>query len=301
MTKLVFLGTGGMLPTKERNVQSLYLDHNGEGILLDCGEGTQRQLQLAGLNLQKISIILISHWHGDHVLGLPGLLQTMNSFAHESKELHLYGPTGSKNFLDSLLAGSHCDMQLNLTIHEIDAPQLQELTTLKDFSLHAINLEHSIPCLGFKFTKNARRVIQKNKLPKGLQGPLVGELQSGNTIEFAAKTINPEDVSYVQEAQSVGFIFDTLLCPACDELATGCSVLIAESSLTHDLLHKAKEFHHLTAFQAGELASRTGVEHLILTHFSQRYKDVGILEQDAKKAFTNVLCAEDFLEIEFDF
>jgi ribonuclease Z len=297
----VFLGTAGMVPTKERNVQSLYLEHEGEGILLDCGEGTQRQLSLAGLSAQKISTILISHWHGDHVGGLLSLLQTIGNFASEEKTLQLFGPVGTKEYFSHLTRSCAFDTPITVHITELSFTTLTTFYETEDYALQAIQLEHSIPCLGYRFEKKAWRTIEKDKLPPGLKGPDIGRLQKGETVQHGEQEIHPEDISTVVPATGISFIFDTELCAACEELAKNTHTLVSEAVYTHDLLHKAKQYQHLTAYQVAQLASRMHVQQLILTHFSQRYKETLPLEQDAKRAFTNVICAQDFLEIQFDF
>ena len=301
--KLVFLGTSGMVPTKDRNVQSLYLDYNGEGILLDCGEGTQRQITLAGLSAQKIRKILISHWHGDHVAGLLGLIQTLGNFGNEDVTVHLYGPTGTQGFLDHMMQSCVFDMTLNLEVHELDPQGLETFYEHDDYYLQCAPLEHSIPTLGFRFVKKERRKFDKQKLRElGLEeGPLLGELQKGKSIEHNSTTITPEEVTELIGEKSLAFIFDTQLTDNCYELAKNSEVLVSEAVYTSDLEHKAEQYKHLTAKQVAHIAAQCGVHQLILTHFSQRYKTTAELEEDAKQLFDNVVCAYDLMKVEFDF
>ena len=301
MTKVTFLGTAGMVPTKERNVQSIYLDYNGEGILLDCGEGTQRQITLAKLNAQKIKKILISHWHGDHVLGLPGLIQTIGNFAPEGKQLTIYGPEGSKKYFDNLMNSSVFETKLEINLVELKPKELEIFYETEDYRLLAAPLEHSIPCLGFRFERKEKIKILKNKLPKNLTGQLIGKLQSGKSIVFENKTINSEDVTIIEPSKSLAFIFDTKLTDACFDIAEEADYLISEAVYTSELEHKAEEYGHLTARQVAQIASQAGVKNLILTHFSQRYKDISVLESDAKNVFENIICAYDFLKINLPF
>ena len=301
--KLVFLGTSAMVPTKERNVQSLYIDYNGDGILLDCGEGTQRQITLAGLNAQKIKTILISHWHGDHVSGLVGLIQTLGNFAGEEKTIKLYGPVGTKEYLDHTLNSCEFDTKLNLDVYEIDAPELIVFHETDSYEIQAINLDHSIPCLGYSFVKKERRKMNEKKLTAlGLKmGPAVGKLQKGKSIEHEGKTIKPEDVSTLLPSHKISFVFDTQLTDACFELAKDSDLVVSEAVYLHELEAKATEYKHMTAQQAAQIASQAGAKELILTHFSQRYKDIAVLEEEAKTVFDNVRCAFDFMKVELDF
>lgn len=299
--KLVFLGTSSMVPTSTRNVQSIYIDYNGEGILLDCGEGTQRQITLAKLNAQKIKKVLISHWHGDHVSGLVGLIQTLGNFAAEGKSVKLFGPVGTKKYFDNMMNGCIFETKLEVEITELDPKGLETFYENEDYRLKAVPLEHSVPCLGFRFEKKEKRKILSNKLPKGLIGPLVGKLQSGENIDYDGKTVFAEDVTELEPAKAISFIFDTKLTDACFDLAEGSEVLVSEAVYTTEHEHKAEEYKHLTAKQVANIASQCGVGQLILTHFSQRYKDISLLEEDAKLVYENVICAYDFLKLELSF
>lgn len=300
--KLVFLGTSGMVPTKERNVQSLYLDYNGEGILLDCGEGTQRQLTFAGLNAQKIKTILISHWHGDHVSGLVGLLQTIGNFSGVEKTLRLFGPVGTKEHLNALMNSCIFENKLNLEVTELDLPKLRSFYETDEYVLQGINLDHSVPCIGYRFERKERRKMNSKLLKEqSLSGPLVGRLQNGETINYKGKAITPEDVSILEPSWAIAFIFDTQLTQACYDLAENSAVLVSEAVYDHSLEHKAEEFKHMTARQAAHVAANSGVSQLILTHFSQRYKDVSLLEADAKNLFEQVTLAYDLMKIDLPF
>ncbi|MCA9477666.1 MAG: ribonuclease Z [Nanoarchaeota archaeon] len=300
--KVVFLGTSGMVPTKERNVQGIYLDYNGEGILLDCGEGTQRQIQHAGLNAQKIKKILISHWHGDHVSGLLGLLQTIGNFSGDDKTIKLFGPVGSKQYLEHLTKSCVFDVQLNLEVIELNPTGLETFFENEDYALQAILLDHSVPCLGFKFLRKERRKMNQAALQeKGVQGELVGQLQSGKSVEVKGISISPEEVSVIEPSRSVSFIFDTRICDACYTLAQDSDLLVSEAVYKDDLQDKAQEYGHMTALQVAQVASQSGVEQLILTHFSQRYKDVGELEEEAKSLFENTSCAYDLMKVNLPF
>ena len=302
--RLVFLGTSAMVPTKERNVQSIYLDYNGEGILLDCGEGTQRQLQFANLNAQKITTILISHWHGDHVSGLIGLLQTLGHFCGEEKKtLHLFGPKDSKKYLNNLLSSCIFELNIHLEVTEIDSSQLTLCRQTNQYEIHAQNLEHSVPTLGFRFIKKPRYSIIPSKLAQ-LNipvGPHLQQLQQGKSIDFQGQTISPQEVCQYHSQKSIAFVFDTRECSACYSLAESADLLVCEAVYTHDLLHKAHEYFHMTAQQAAQLASQSSAQELILTHFSQRFKDVSVLQDEAKNIFPNTTCAYDFMKKELDF
>lgn len=301
---ITFLGTAGMVPTKDRNVQSIYIDYKGSGILLDCGEGTQRQLQLAGLNAQKIKIILISHWHGDHVSGLVGLIQTIGNFANDvDKTVKLFGPPGTKDFFYHLMSSCEFETKIGIEVNELSPKGVEQFYETEDYAISSAMLEHSIPTLGFRFEQKAKRKINKAKLDKlGIKpGPQVAKLQAGESIIVDEKEIQPDSISTLHPAKAVAFVFDTQLTDNCFALAQNAQILISEAVYKHDLLEKAMEYKHMTSTQAAQVASQAGAEQLILTHFSQRYKDVSELEAEAKTVFPNTMCAYDLLKIKPQF
>lgn len=300
--KVVFLGTSGMVPTKDRNVQSIYMEYDGEGILLDCGEGTQRQITLAKLNAQKIKTILISHWHGDHVSGLVGLIQTLGNFSADDKTVRLFGPVGTKKYLANLMESCIFETKLILDVIELNPKKLETFYETDDYQLQAAALDHSVPCLGYRFVRKEKRKMFPEKLKSlGVKGPLVGRLQEGATVKVDEKDVSPDEVSEIIPAKQMAFIFDTQLTDNCFTLAQDADLLVSEAVYTTEHEHKAIEYKHLTARQVAQIASQSGVKKLILTHFSQRYKDVDVLKEDAKAVFENVDCAFDFMKIELPF
>ena len=298
--KLVFLGTGAMVPTKDRNVQGMYLEYNGEGILVDCGEGTQRQMNIAGINRTKVKKILISHWHGDHVAGLIGLVQTLGN-VEEPGTLQLFGPVGSKEYFDHMIKCCAFDLRLNVEILEIDPKDDNPITFFENdqYLLQAGALKHSIPCLGYSFIEKDQRKISMVKAKRfGLeQGPTLGKLQRGENVIFRGKTIKPEEVSSMKKGKKITFILDTEACPAINNLSKEADLLVAEATYESSLDEKAEEYKHLTAQTVAQVASQEDVKKVILTHFSQRYKSVDVIEEDAKKVFPNTICAFDFMQV----
>ncbi|MFP4119326.1 MAG: ribonuclease Z [Candidatus Woesearchaeota archaeon] len=297
--KITFLGTSGMVPTKERNVQGIHIEHKGEGILLDCGEGTQRQLSIANINAQKITTILISHWHGDHVSGLIGLIQTLGNFSGGEKKIKLFGPEGTKAHLNNLLNSCLFETNIEIEVKEVNASRLTTIHETDTYSIEAIDLEHSVPCLGYRFTRKDYRKMDNEALSRyGIKpGPLVGRLQEGRKVTVNGTTITPEMVSTTIPAEHVAFILDTKLTRGCYDLAENARLLVSEAVYTHELENKAIEYKHMTARQAAQVASEAGVQELILTHFSQRYKDLQPFVDDAKELFERVSCAYDFMTL----
>src|SRR3989344_3203638 len=282
--ELIFLGTSSMVPTKERAHQAMFLTVKNNGILIDCGEGTQRQMKIAGINLVKIDKILISHWHGDHVLGLPGLLQTLSSTSNEySKTMEIYGPPGLGKKFEMLKTA----LEFELTFEN------------REYKIESALLDHSTPSYGFSIIEADHRNIDLAKAKKlGLSpGIELGKLQDGETIEFKGKKITPEDASETTKGKKLTIIPDTALCKECIELADEADILIAEATYANDLSEKAEKYKHLTAGQAGLIANKANAKKLILTHFSQRYKNTQQIEEDARTVFDNVIAAKDFMRV----
>ncbi|MFH1399672.1 MAG: ribonuclease Z [Candidatus Woesearchaeota archaeon] len=293
--QLLFLGTSCMIPTKQRNTSAILLTYKSENILFDCGEGTQRQLRIAGLKPSKITKILISHWHGDHVLGLPGIIQTMGASEYNGT-LKIFGPKGSKSHVEKMMDAFSFDNKVNFEVVEITKKRFFETA---DFILEAKYLEHGMPCVGYSFIEKDRRRI-KVAVAKSLgipDGPLLGALQAGRTIKVKGREISPEIATYVVKGKKITYVADTVICDNAIELAQDSDILISESVYDSSLEEKAQEYKHLTARQAGLIANQAEVKKLVLTHFSQRYKDTQTIEEDARVVFNNVLCAEDFMKI----
>ena len=292
---IIFLGTSAMVPTKDRNHSGIYLEYRGEGILFDCGEGIQRQLKLAGITPTKIKQICISHWHGDHVLGLPGLLLTLGSCDYTSC-LRLYGPTGSKNYLKNMLTGFAEKISIDVEIIEVSTGTIYDGS---DYSLECTKLEHSIPCIGFAFHEKDRRRINVSFVRKlGIpDGPLLGKLQNGKSVEWKGKKVDVNEATRIIKGKRIVYIGDTVPCANAQKLAKNADILIAEATHSDEIEDKAEAYGHMTAKQTAMLASESEVKKLIMTHFSQRYKTVDMLLEEAKTIFPKTECAYDFMKV----
>jgi len=296
MIKLTFLGTASMMPTKERNAIAMLLSYEGEHILIDCGENTQRQLRFINVDPAKITKIILTHTHGDHVLGLPGLMQTIAN-ANLERPLEIYGPKNTKKFIDQLT-----DLFLRKTevpkiqVHEIDQGIFYEN---KHFQIEATRLDHTTYCLGYAFKEKDKRRINLAYTKKfGLtKHPLLGKLQQGESITFKGKKISPKEATTLHVGKKIVFILDTKFTQNAISLAKNADLLIIEATFSEELQEKAIEAKHLTTKDAAEIAKKAEVKKLILTHFSKRYKEVKELEKEAKKIFKNTSAASDFLEI----
>ena len=296
--QLTFLGTSAMVPTKERNASAIYLDFEGEGILFDCGEGTQRQMNIAGINRQKVKKICISHWHGDHVAGLLGLIQTIGNIDNPP-DINLFGPTGTKQRFESLMNSCIFDRRVNIKVTEINAQKPEVILSTQNYEILAVNLNHGVPCLGYCFRQKDFRKINMSKARKlGLsEGPKIGRLQNNYNVTHNKKLIKPDDVSKMIKGKKITVIMDTMQCKQCIDLADESDILIIESSYAPNLDEKAKQYKHMTSEQAAQIAHQANVKKLILTHFSQRYKTPQEIEKGAKDIFPEALCAFDFMKI----
>ena len=292
---LRFLGTSSMVPTKERNHQSILLSYKKDNIMVDCGEGTQRQLKIAGLKANSITKLLISHWHGDHVLGIPGLMQTL-AVSNYDKTLEIYGPKGTRQHFKWMFKAFEFTRKIKYKIREVSNGKFFEN---EDFKLYSYKLEHKIPCVGYKFVEKDKIRILPNKMKSiGLkEGPLIGKLQKGRSINFKGKRIKPEDVGFIEKGRTIGIITDTGLCENCLKIAENADLLVSEATFKTELSEKAYEYSHLTIKDAAYIATKANVKKLIVTHFSQRYKSSNEIEEEAKNYFNNVRAAYDFMKI----
>src|SRR3989338_3175801 len=294
--QITFLGTSSMVPTKDRNQIAVFLSYGSEGILFDCGEGTQRQFKIAGISLTKVTKILLSHWHGDHVLGLPGLIQTLSSTDYKGK-LEIYGPIGTKKRMEKMFEAFVFDKRLNFVVKEVKNGVFFENN---EFQLEAYSLEHGIEILGYRFVEKDKRKIDMKKIKKFNipDGPLIGKLQQNKSIEHNGKKIMPEEVAYIESGKKIAYITDTVLCDNCYKIADDADLLICEATYSSKLVGKSEEHGHMTAKQAAQIANKSNAKQLILIHFSARYKNTQELEEDARNIFDNVICANDFMKIE---
>ena len=286
-----------MVPTKKRNHSAIYIKNKSTGILVDCGEGTQRQMRIAGLNLPSVNKILITHWHGDHTLGLPGFLQTLNSKSSTyTGTLEIYGPPGIRKKFEMMKETFDFELEYEVKIEEAKKGVIFKN---KDFRIESELLDHAIPSYGYSIIEEPKRhimmdAVKKLKLP---EGPLIGQLQEGKSVEFKGTEIHPDQVSKKTKGKKLTIIGDTGICKACIDLAESADLLICESTYANDLKDKADLYKHLTAGEAGLIANKAGAEKLVLTHFSQRYKDTQQIEEDARTVFDNVTAAKDFMRV----
>ena len=297
--ELTFLGTSAMVPTKERNVSGVFLSFQTEGILFDCGEGTQRQMNICGINRNKVTKIFITHWHADHSAGIIGLLQTISNAEEKPKRVDIFGPKGTQERIKHINLAFVHDSGLNLFVHDIDPKGVEQCYEDELFVIEAVKLDHTTTCLGYSFVEKDRRRINMAYLKKlGVpEGPHLQKLQQGESITYKGKAVDVEKATSIVKGRKISYIMDTKFCHNAILLARNADLLITEASYTNELEDKAREYKHMTAGDAARIANEANVKKLILTHFSQRYKTTLEIEEDARTAFDNVICAKDFMRV----
>jgi len=289
-----------MVPTKDRNVSGYYLDYNGEGILFDCGEGTQRQMNIAGIKRNKVKKILVTHWHGDHVSGIVGLIQTIGN-SEEAVTLSVYGPKGTKEKMGHLMKSCSFETKVEVKVFELEPKKLETIYENDLYCIQAAKLYHSIPCLGYRFVEKDRLKIKMSKLQKeGVkEGSHLKKLQDGKDMTYKGKKYLVKDYTSEVKGKIFSYVPDTMFGPNCVLLAENADVLLCEATFDHSLAEKAHEKKHGTSQQAAQDAQEANVKKLLLTHFSQRYKELSKVLEDAKDVFLNTECAFDFMKVKF--
>ncbi len=297
MIKVQFLGTSGSVPTESRGMPAVYLEYRGNRMLFDCGEGTQRQMRIAGLPFMKLDKIFISHFHADHCLGLGGLIQTMDLFKR-SKKLEIYGPEGIHEVVNKIITTGHFVLEgFDLEIIEIKPEGVEQIYKDKDIKISCAALDHTVPCLGFSFEQTEKREFDKKKaLSLGVpEGPLFSQLQAGEDVKVGKKTIKADQVlSKPIFGKKVTYVSDTYPCKAAVDLAKNSDVLIHESTFSDELKESSKEGMHTTAGEAAKIAKKAKAKKLYLAHISQRYPNAKILEKEAREIFPGAKVANDF-------
>lgn len=302
--ELEFLGTVAGMPVRDRNVSSIclkLLQERGTVWLFDCGEATQHQILKSSIKLSKLEKIFITHLHGDHIYGLPGIL-TSRAYSGGKTPLTIYGPIGIKNYVTTVLLMSQAHLEYDLHIEEI-SENLNEGFIFEDhqFLVEIAKLEHRIDSYGYRITEKDQpghllfEKLEKAGVPPG---PLFSQIKKGNdiTLDNGQKLIATEYVGPNQKGRIVVIMGDTRICENSSKLSINADVLVHESTFTEDLQELAYKYYHTTAFQAAKLAQECHVNELILTHLSSRYQGEGLdqLLQEAKGMHENTHIAHDF-------
>lgn len=289
--ELVTLGTASQVPTRARAHHGAFLRWDREGILFDPGEGTQRQLTLAGISASSITRICITHLHGDHCLGLPGVLQrlTLDRVQHP---VDLYFPAAGQEYVDRLRRASAGHTDVEVREHPVAGDGVVD--TWPGLRLEARALDHRVATYGWRLQEpDGRRMLPQRLEAVGVAGPDVGRLQREGRLEVGGRMVTLEEVSEPRRGQSFAFVMDTRACDAAVELARGVDLLVTESTYLASEEQLAEEYAHLTARQAGRIAATAGARRLVLTHFSGRHDDETMFAEEAAAVFADVHAARD--------
>ena len=299
--EITVLGTSSATPTKDRNPSAQYVRLDKHVFLFDCGEGTQNQLLRNQLKLQKVRYVLISHLHGDHYFGLPGLITSMSLF-NRTEPLVLIGPKPLQSFLNQILAEGGGDLSYEIQFIETNPDISETLVEHEDFSITTVPLKHRIPCTGFVLReKGAIRKINVDAcIENGVPVSFYESLKLGlDYISDSGREIENEIFTFdTPSLRSFAYISDTIFDLGIVPYIQGVNLLYHESTFMHDRLARAEETFHTTAKQAGIIAAEAGVEQLMLGHYSARYDDLFPLLEEAKEQHENTILGQEGLKLE---
>ncbi|BBC36442.1 Ribonuclease Z [Streptomyces graminofaciens] len=276
--EFVVLGTASQVPTRHRNHNGYLLRWDGQGILFDPGEGTQRQMLRAGVAAHDLDRICVTHFHGDHSLGLAGVIQRIN-LDRVPHDVTAHYPRSGQRFFDRLRYAT----AYRETVRLIEAPVEEDgvLAATSSYTLDARKLSHPVESYGYRLIEpDGRRMLPERLAARGIRGADIGRIQREGAVDGVAL----EDVSEPRRGQRFAFVMDTRLCDGVYALADAADMLVIESTFLDEDVELAVEHGHLTAGQAASVARDCGVRHLVLTHFSQRYSEPDEFERQARAA-----------------
>ncbi|KYK28276.1 ribonuclease Z [Thermoplasmatales archaeon SG8-52-1] len=301
MTQLsiIFLGTSGSWPTMKRNVTSIAIKRAGEVILFDCGEGTQRQFQKSKLSYMQISKIFITHFHGDHFLGLPGLIQTMQ-LNDRDIPLHIYGPKGMVKLVSQILSLGYFKPSFQIFSYDLNPG---DTVKFEEYYIHILKVKHGIPAFAYCLEEKMRpgKFDKSKALKLGIpEGPLFSKLQRGENIvlDNGKKIFSKSVLGPPRKGRKIVISGDTVPIKDMINFAKDADILIHEATFDSSLEEISNEYGHTTASQAAHIAKKAKVERLYLTHISPRYLNGDTLEKEAKKIFKNSFVSKDFQDVE---
>jgi ribonuclease Z len=297
--ELVILGTASQTPTRHRNHNGYFLQFDKHGFLFDPGEGTQRQMLMAGVSASDITRICITHFHGDHALGLPGVLQRMSLDA-VSHEVRCHFPAEDGEYFDRLRYATPYWERAKVVADAMAGTLTYDCGGVL---LMTAPLDHGIPCQGYRIVEpDGVRMLPDRLAAAGIAGPDVSRLQEHGHLDVGDARVTLESVSETRPGQSFAFLMDTRVCQAAVDLAAGVDLLVIESTFLSSETELAENFGHLTAEQAARIAAEAGVRELVLTHFSQRYPVAAAdrFREEASAVFDGPIhLAEDLMRISF--
>ena len=278
------LGTAAQVPTRERAHNAILLLWDEVGILFDPGEGTQRQMTIAGIPVSRIDQVCLTHFHGDHCLGLPGIVQRMALDRREAPVGVTYPASGEKYYQRLRHASVFDDQAVTVPAPIESSGPVAEVGEL---TVTAEPLDHRVETFGYRLQEpDGWRMLPERLTALGVPGPEVGRLQQGEAIEVRGRWIDPDEVRVPRSGQSVAVVLDTRPCQGAIDLAREVDLLVCEATFLEFEVELAQLSGHMTARQAGELAAEAGARRLVLTHFSQRYKETDRFLAEAARCST---------------
>ncbi|MDE1832873.1 MAG: ribonuclease Z [Candidatus Micrarchaeota archaeon] len=293
--KVVFLGTSGSTPTKERSLSSVALEREGEVFLFDCGEGTQRQMMINSLSISKVRAIFLSHIHGDHTLGVAGLVRTM-ALNKRTSPLEIFIPAGGMRGIKALIGFDGAEIPYRIEVKPLKSGAIYRG---KGFSVSAFRLEHQLETYGFAFKEDDRiRFNKEGAARAGLKGAMYSEIQKKGSLSVNGRIIKLRDITTTEPGRKVVYATDTRPTRSAVAAARGASLLIHEATYASEFKALARERKHSTSDEAAAIAKKAGARRLVLTHISARYKDTKGLLADARKVFRDTEVAADGKVIE---
>ena len=298
--KLVFLGTSAAQPTERRGLSCICLEKEGEILMFDAGESAQIAYMKSGLGWNKKMKLFVTHLHGDHCVGILGLLQTM-SMQNRTESLEIFGPKGIDEFLAANIKILNFGLPFSILINIINEGKIFEN---KKYMIHTAKANHSITAFSYLFEekdKPGRFNVQKAKELGIPEGELWNKLQNGEEITNNEIIIKPEQVlGEKRPGKKIGISGDTMPTKKLEEFFGGCDYLVFDSTFIEEEKQRALDTCHSTAKQAAELGKNAKVKNIILTHFSARYKDEIQHKSEAEKIHDSVITAKDLLEVEIN-
>lgn len=294
---IIILGCSSQQPTRKRNHGAYLVRWNEEGFLFDPGEGTQRQFIFANIAPPVVNRIFISHFHGDHCLGVGSMLMRLN-LDKVTHPIHCYYPASGKKYFDRLRYGCIYHENIEVIEHPVSAEGIVDETP--NFIIEASFLEHGVHNIGWRIREKDRVKFDREKLrKKKIFGPNVKKIQSEGFLDIENERVLLEEVSWIRAGEIFAYVIDTRPCNGAMEIAKKATVLLCESTFLEEQKDLAYKYFHMTAKQAGELARAADVKMLILTHFSARYQNLEFFEQEARSVFKNSYVADDLKRFEF--
>jgi len=281
------LGTSSQVASRERNQNGYFLRWDSEGFLFDPGEGTQRQMLYAGVPATAITRLCVTHFHGDHCLGVPGVVQRL-SLDNVQHPVHAHYPASGQEYFTRLRYAASFFERAELREEPVEEDGLLSVGSFGQ--LWARRLEHPVESFGYQLIEpDGRRMLPELLSRYGVSGPAVGRLQQAGSLVVDGRTVTVEQVSEPRPGQRFAFVMDTRLCEGVFRLADQADLLVIESTYLSSEAELARNFGHLTARQAARVAQECGVRKLVLTHFSQRYTDLAPFYEEAAKEFSGEL------------